>query len=185
MMMVWAWASVPLGVHNIVKGFNIALGGKGFLESFFLVEHFAHAQECVSLLRERSSPAFGAVDAVLGRVTLLDDAGNASAMSLRLQLAESRCHRYSDPRMIRCYSALDGVCHHWRSALSGGRIWDEGDEQYGWFVTRLWSRETSTVCCRIFFYLSVRRAVAAAPSGDVAWPLPFQILFCDADDQEQ
>lgn len=25
MMMFWAWAGVPLGVYNIVKGFNIAL----------------------------------------------------------------------------------------------------------------------------------------------------------------
>lgn len=24
-MMLWAWAGVPLGVYNIVKGFNIAL----------------------------------------------------------------------------------------------------------------------------------------------------------------
>ena len=25
MMMLWAWAGVPLGVYNIVKDFNIAL----------------------------------------------------------------------------------------------------------------------------------------------------------------
>lgn len=25
MMMLWAWAGVPLGVYNIVKGFNVAL----------------------------------------------------------------------------------------------------------------------------------------------------------------
>ena len=25
MMMLWAWAGVPLGVYNIVEGFNVAL----------------------------------------------------------------------------------------------------------------------------------------------------------------
>lgn len=25
MMMFWAWAGVPLGVYNIVSGFNVAL----------------------------------------------------------------------------------------------------------------------------------------------------------------
>lgn len=25
MMMLWAWAGVPLGVYNIVQGFNVAL----------------------------------------------------------------------------------------------------------------------------------------------------------------